>query len=188
MADTIQWARLTDLLPIISALAWHDLSYMYLERIPEAWVSESERYDGLRLERLDQRTPFNEWERGRLFCQDFELRWEKMDGAFQVVYVGAPPDDLPGFTPTDELDLSHADTRIRSYYLWGRRVSDEQLTAVGASKQPAAEVFIELRIPRHLHYPVSAAAQQVKVQVCEYIDPTSGTTVYYRFQGLEELP
>lgn len=186
MNDIIQWARTNDLTSAVVALTWPDPSYMYLERVPYAWLSEAEIESGLRLEKLDLAENWNTWERGRLFCKDFELRWEKLDGAFQAVYVG-PPADLPGFVPTDELSLDDKTVETRSYWLWGKRVPDDALTTVGAEKRPGQNVFVEFIVPRLLYYPVSDAAQRVKLRVCQYIDPESGALVYYRFCGLEEL-
>ena len=186
MTDTIQWARLDDPSPAVSTLTWPSgISYMYLERVPDAWLTEAERQNGLRLEKFDSATPFDEWERGRIFCDAFELRWEKSDGVFQVVYVG-PAVTLPGFAPADELDLSATRPQTRSYFLWGQHVSDNQLETIGAHKQENLEVFIEPKVPRLLHYPVSPEAKRVKLRVCEYIALNSGERCYYRFQGLEE--
>ena len=186
MSEIIQRARTADLVPAVTALAWPDPSYMLLERVPHAWLTEAEIENGLRLEKLDLTENWNRWERGRLFCADFELRWEKLDGAFQAIYVG-PPVNLPGFAPADELTLDDKTIEIHSYWLWGKRVPDDKLATVGARRYPGQNVFLEFVIPRLLYYPVSDAAQQVKLRVCQYIDPKSGALAYYRFCGLEEL-
>ena len=65
MTDIIQWARTADLTPAIAALVWPDPSYMYLERVPNAWLSETEIENGLRLEKLNPTEAWNRWERGR---------------------------------------------------------------------------------------------------------------------------
>lgn len=186
MTDVIQWAKLQDLSPIISELTWPERSYMVLERVPDAWLADGERENGLRLEAFDPAEPFNDWERGRVFCAAFELRWEKLDGAFQAVYVG-PPANLAGFALAQELDLSAAKPEPHRYYLWGTRVPDDQLDTVGAEKRPGAQVFIELIVPRVLHYPVSPQATRVMLSVIEYVDPDSGALLYHRFQGLEGI-
>jgi hypothetical protein len=185
MTDIIQWARLDDLSATVSALAWPSPSFMYLERVPDRWLSQEERERGLRLEMLDLEAAFNAWERGRVFCEAFELRWEKLDGAFQTVYVG-PAADLPGFAPADELDLSAVKVRERSYDLWGNRVPDDQLETVGAPTGTDLAVFLEFKIPRLLLYPVSEEARRVRLRACEYLDPSDGTLCYYRFEKLEE--
>jgi len=185
MADTIQWARLDTLSPTVTALTWPLPSYMYLEQVPDHWLSQAERDRGLRLEKLDQTIAFEAWERGRLFCASFELRWEKLDGAFQVVYVG-PPAVLAGFVPADDLDLNAAPSRTRSYDLWGRRVPADQIETVGAPTDTDLGAFVEFRIPRLLLYPVPRQAQRVRLRVREYLDPHTGELSYYRFEELEE--
>jgi hypothetical protein len=184
MSDNIiiQWAALTDLAPVITLLTPNS-AYMYLERIPAEWLDEEKRRHGICLEKFDPATPFNDWERGRIFCETFELRWEKQDGIFQVVYLG-PATALPDFTQETGLDLSQSQTQ--SYYLWGNRVPDDKLAMIQEDKQPNNQIFIEFQVPRILRYPVSEQAKRVKLKVCEYIDPASGALVYYRFQGLEE--
>jgi hypothetical protein len=158
---------------------------MYLERVPDRWLTDEERRDGLRLEEFAPEADLNVWERGRIFCADFELRWEWLDGAFQAVYVGSPT-ELPGFTPTDDLNLDDTTPREQSYMLWGNRVPDDQLETVGVELSKGQPTFIEFQVPRVLHYPVSERAQRVRLRVREYVDPGSGARCYYRFLGLEE--
>lgn len=188
VTDIIQWARVTDLTVVVDALTWPNPSYMYLERVPERWLTKDERDAGLRLEKLDPDTPFNTWERGRLFCHEFELRWEKIDGAFQTVYVGAAV-DLADFQRAEEPDISTIEPATRHYFLWGERTPANQLDAIGATARDDAAVFLELIVSRVLYYPVSDEERnnRVRLQVCEYIDPHSGERLYYRFQDLEEV-
>lgn len=186
MSEVIQWAQLEEIQPTIATLQPSEPCYMYLERVPDRWLTDAERQHGLRLEQFALEEDFNAWERGRIFCQQFELRWETTDGAFQVVYVGEPI-DLPEFTGTEDLDLADKTIKERRYLLWGNRVPDDQLETVGVTKREDQQVFIEFQVPRVLQYPVSDQAQQVWLQVREYVDPGSGVRCYYRFLGLEEL-
>ena len=185
MSNTIYRAQVNDIEPAITSQRWPDPSYMYLERVPTVWLSDDEIAAGLRLEHLDTTTPFHEWERGRIFCADSELRWEKVDGTFWMVYVGPEPAP-PGFALADELDLSHTTAQPRSYYLWGTHVSADKLEEIGTQARPESELFIEFRIPRLLYYPVSKHVKQVKLHVIEYLDPHTGNLLYYRFSSLEE--
>lgn len=186
MTEVILRARTDDLLPAIAALEPPPPCYMYLERVPDRWLTDEERRDGLRLERFAPDESFNAWERGRIFCAAFELRWEKLDGAFQAVYVGAPQ-ELPGFVPADKLNLDGTKVEQRSYMLWGNKVPDEELETAGAEKREGQPAFIEFQVPRVFYYPVSDQAQRVRLQVREYIDPDSGARCYHRFLGLEEV-
>jgi hypothetical protein len=191
MNEIIQWARLDDLTATVSALTWPEASYMYLERVLYHLLIAPDPDKTLRLAHFDAKTSFNfnEWERGRLFCADFELRWEKQacpdegrDGAFQTVYVGQAI-DLPAFERADELKWQ--ESRSKSYYLWGKRVSNRDLATIGAQREADSELFVALRIPRILRYPVSPKAKYAKLLIREYLD-SGEKVVYYRFEGLKE--
>jgi len=184
MSEIIQWAKLDDLSATVSTLKWPEISYMYLERVPVGRLFAPDPDQTLRLAHFEANTSFNEWERGRLFCANFELRWEKQDGAFQTVYVGQDI-ELPAFERADELDLQNMKTRPNSYYLWGKRVSNRDLQTIGAQREADSELFVALRIPRILRYPVSAKAKYAKLMIREYVD-SGKNVVYYRFEGLEE--
>jgi hypothetical protein len=186
MTDVIQWARIETLETAIAALEPLDACYMYLERVPDEWLTGEDRRDGLRLEKFDPDEDFDRWERGRIFCADFELRWERLDGAFQAVYVGAPA-ELPGFAPSADLNLDDKTLEERSYMLWGNRVPDDQLETVGTEEREGQPAFIEFQVPRVFYYPASDQAQRVRLQVREYVEPDSGARCYYRFLGLEEI-
>ena len=182
MSEIIQCAKLDDLSATVSTLTWPEVSYMYLERVPNSWLIAPHPDETLRLAHFDATTSFNEWERGRLFCADFELRWQKQDGAFQTVYVGQDI-ELPAFERADELKWQK--TRPNCHYLWGSRVSNQKLKTIGAKREAGSEVFVALRIPRILRYPVSAKAKHVKLVIREYID-SSERVIYHRFEGLKE--
>lgn len=185
MADLILWVRLSDPTPAVKALEWPEPSYMYLEQVPDSWVSVPDMEKGLSLHYYNPDLNFQFWERGRLFCQDWELRWEKQDDLFWCVYVGSPT-ELPGFAPAPELDLTSAKLVSNSYYLWGLQVEEDKLDMVGAQSVSDMQVFFELRVPRLLRYPVSSAARRAKLITCEYIDPTSGQMIYHRYQAFQE--
>lgn len=186
MPEYIQWARLADPSAAISALSWPDVAYMYLERIPERWLSLPEIANGVRFVTLDLKTPFQEWEHGRVFCSDFELRWEKMEGQFQTVLVGKAP-MLTGFAHAIEPDLEAADRQTQYYLLWGQRVPEGEVEILGAQHKDDSQVFLEMRIPRVLRYPVPDTARQARLVVREYFDRLNGDLLYYRFTDVEGL-
>lgn len=185
MADVILWAQLDDPTPAVTALEWPEPSYMFLEEIPNSWVIAPDMEEGLSLRFFERNLDFQRWERGRLFCQNWELRWEKQDGLFWCIYIGGAV-DLTGFEPALELDLSTAQLVSGSYYLWGLQVAEDDLDTVGAHPQPNSQVFLEMRVPRLLRYPVSPDARRVKLVTYEYIDPISGQMIYHRFQAFQE--
>lgn len=186
MTEAILWSRTDDLVPAIESLNPASPCYMMLERVPDRWLTAEEKKTGFQVNRFAERERFNDWERGRIFCAAFELRWETLEGAFQAVYAGVQT-ALPGFERATALHLEDTVVEERSYPLWGNRVPEDQLDTVGAEKLPGQQPFIEFQVPRVLHYPVSERAQRVRLRVREYMDPSSGERCYYRFCGLEEV-
>lgn len=183
MDETIYWARTDDLNTVVAMLPHHGEALMILERVPTTWLDEDERKEGLCFQQFDGDVDFNMWERGRIFCPTFELRWDRVDGAFQVVYVGEGA-DLPGLQPASEVNLSVLSVEERAYYLWGERVDDDDLPRIG---QPnGTDVFVELQVPRLLRYPVSEQTRRVKLRVREYKEPATGQLVCHRFHSLEK--
>jgi len=183
--EGIFWARLDDPGSAVDALDVPTSGVMYLERVPNAWLSDAERRDGLRLIPFEPGVEFGRWERGRLFCDRFELRWERLEGAFQTVYVGEAI-DLTGFAAAEEIDLSAAESVDREILLWGSAVARERLESVRVPDVEGFSAFVDFRISRLLRYPVGADAARVRLRMREYRDPASGERVYYRFLGLKE--
>ena len=186
MTECIQWASLIEPETAIRSLSWTPFTYMYLERVPETWLSDDEIASGIAFSLFDPQTPFSNWERVRVFCSEFEIRWEKLDGVYQTVVVGNAP-SIEGFFYAEEINLDKAIAQRHSYLLWGQRVKDDQLDLIGAKHEPNQQIYLELRVPRILRYPVSSEVHQVQLQVCEYVDPKSGDLLYYRFLGLEKM-
>jgi hypothetical protein len=184
MGDMIAWARLEDLSPTVTSLAWPEASYMVLERVPRKWLTPQEQANGLRLEALDPQVAWTDWERGRLFCESFELRWEYRDGAFDAVYVGEEA-DLPAFQAASDPDLAGTTREWRSYQLWGNPLPQDAYEDAGAQAREGLTPFVEFTVPRLLYYPVDNAQRRVRLRVCEYVDPERAAVVYYRFCGLE---
>jgi len=186
MKDIIQQAVLDTPQKAIEALTWPKLSYMYLETIVNNWLPLDSRQSPC-LTTLDVKQNFSEWERGRVFCPEFELRWEKQRDKFQLVYVGTAV-NLPNFSLA-EIDLPITQRDPISYYLWGRRVAQGDLQKIGLqSEPPGIGLFIEMRVAQRLQYPIqNNDTQRVKLNVYHYSDKTTGQVVYHRYYGLEEV-
>ena len=123
------------------------------------------------------------WERGRIFHKKFELRWEKQDNVFVIVYIGEPT-ALPMLHTKS---LSEYNIQDEAYYLWGKRMSADDLESM---KQPKTiKVFLELQIPRLLSYPVSNqdGKDRVKISARHYLNSETGDLEFYRFRHLEEV-
>jgi hypothetical protein len=135
---------------------------MFLERLPDRWMNREEIADGIRLDIYDAAINLTQWERGRVFCEQWELRWE----GERAIYTGAPA-LLTNFVAGP--DLSQSVRQETSYYLWGKRQGQR---------------FIELQVARILSYPVTAG-NRVKLRVVEWFED-AGELIASRFIGLEE--
>ncbi len=189
MDTVIYWAQLEKdeaLLQAVGAFQAGPDTFMILEKLPVAWLDDEARQTGMRFEPFKPGEAFNQWERGRIFNHKGELRWEKIDGVYWVVYVGHDDLELPeGFSRDEELDLSEPVSE--SYYLWGRRLPDRALEIL--DRRPTANLFAEFTGGGILaEYPVDEPeddnARQVVLKVIEYRDPRTHRRVYYRFQGV----
>jgi hypothetical protein len=163
VAEIILTCPTVNLSAALQALAVPASAVMFLERVPSRWLEEDEVADGIRLAAYDGRTTWGVWERGRVFCDAWELRWEGV----QASYTG-PVATLPGFGPGP--DLAGCKRRETVYYLWGSRDRDR---------------FLELQVARVLTYPVQGAAARLQLRVAEWLGP-SGELLAWRCVGLKE--
>lgn len=184
MTELICWGTTENLLPIVKKLDCPSESLMMLECVPITFLSDDERENGICLREYDASENFEAWEQGRIFHNDFELRWEKHDGGFVVVYIGEPkPLPMPHTKP-----LSDFDVQPDSYYLWGEKMTADTLKLIGQPE--TASLFLELQIPRLLCYPVSDNGNEkfrVKLSARHYLNSATGALEFYRFLHLEKV-
>jgi len=123
-----------------------------------------------------------EWEEGRLFGPQGELRWRKRaDGRWDLLYLyeeGSAP--LPSFERGERYEVVFPDEGRRErvgQYLWGTR---------GAG---STGPWVETRIPRELCYPRDLAVLPGEVsrefawiKYCEYRTP-EGAVQFVRLMG-----
>lgn len=159
---------------------------MLLECQPHHVIKHRERQDLLYFAPFNPDFNFEPYTSGRIFHQYAELRWEKQSSRIHVVYTGQNTyqPQLAEHTK-EELDGTYIPKAPRRYLLFGKRLDQTQLERIGPVAQPGD--FAEARIPRLLHYPLLselASAEQVQVDVCEYVNAETGANVAYRFKGL----
>lgn len=172
MADMICTGKVADPTAVLQALDWSsDAAFMLLERVVDHWLTEEEQKDGFRFDRYDEKISYADWPIGRVFDKDKELRWQKADSGFDVVYCGADDQNPPELVRlTDEFQPGKA----VDYLLWGRWSNDHG-------------VFYEAKMPRLFKYPVENLTDQGRVQigVIEYRDQQTGQLHHYRFTKME---
>jgi hypothetical protein len=160
-------------------------------------VGAKARRDLLRFAQFDVKIPFATYSSGRIFHRDFELRWEKNNGKFKVVYLGIER-ELPELEKSG-LQLKKLEP-LKYYVLFGKRLSEKELELIGIPVNERDFAFAELRIPRLLHYPVKEDnRKRVRLAVREYVEekadikepsdkePITGPVILFRFQGLETM-
>lgn len=184
MTEMVCTGVVDDLAKLIADCKFPAQALFLAERLPrQVVVSAEERQDLLRFTYFDAHIPFAAYTSGRIFHQDFELRWEKIDDRkARVVYVGMERSIQPLKAKRD-LGLKKNE-EPKYYYLFGKRLQKDELDLIG---EPATEGdFVEVRIPRLLRYhPAPAGAQRVRLGVCEYVQETTGKVELFRFQSLE---
>ena len=177
MSEQAAWAQLASITNVVRALDWSDKTYMYLECVPQTWLDEQERGQGIRLENYDHATAFDTWQRGRIFNEHQEIKWEQAGEQFHIVYCGLTPPE--GFTP---IPLDAEQHRRQVYYLWGERVKDSDRAKLGIPADVPA--YVELQIPRILRYQVDTSQERVQVIICEFYT-SDGQLCYARWCGLQ---
>ena len=163
-------------------LSYSSGSLILLEMQPQKMVGKEDRQNLLFFAEYPCKLPYliNEYSAGRIFHEEFELRWEKISSGVQVVYIGNKrPLPLPP-AKTDVLkDCVRASS---SYYLFGKRLDDEKVSKIGEPAQ--TNDYAEVRIPRLLRYPVKDKSRDyVKLNVYEYRHKLTNERVLFRFRS-----
>ena len=156
---------------------------MLLESQPTYIIEPEERQNLLLFMRFDRDFDFASHMSGRIFHRYGEMRWEKLASSVQVVFSGMQ-EYKPALQNAKEKTLDDHKKVCRTYFLFGKRLDDEQRNRIGPAAQ--AGDFAEVRIPRLLRYPLpaSATAEYVRLAVYEYVAPTTGAIIAYRFHDL----
>lgn len=162
------------------------VTLMLLEIQPRNVVEPKARQGLLLFERFNPEFDFEPYTSGRIFHGQGELRWERRQADIQVVYTG-DTEYKPELNDSKERRLGAYDSVTRSYFLFGKRLSDGQLKHIDPATQPGDFAFAEVRIPRLLRYPTLEelkGAERIRLAICEYIDRTTGANIAYRFKKL----
>jgi hypothetical protein len=193
MAEILHAGVVARIAPLVATLTKPAGTFLLLEQQPRQVVQRDDQQELLHFGQFDTNVNLEGYTSGRIFCDNFELRWEPRDTGTYVVYTGAEhykPQLAETSTPnlkTHTLDLSPYAIRSTSYYLFGKRLAEKQIERIGPPAMKGD--FAEVRIPRLLRYPPATSGQQgaphVRLIVCEYIDRDQDSIVAFRFKGLE---
>lgn len=127
MDEQAVWAVVPGVSAVAAQLTWLEPAYVYLERVPRFPLTTQQKRDGIRLELYNPALVVDDWERGRIFDAQQELKWERRRAGMHVVYCGLHPP--AGF---QVVALNTVGTPVTTaYYLWGERVREEDLEKLG---------------------------------------------------------
>jgi len=163
---------------------------LLIEQLPDHVVSARERQSLLRFEIYRPGIDILSSTSGRVFQQDFELRWEKLeDGLFQLIYLGTDQNKnlLQGLKENEAfhalLEEQKLEYREKSYCLFG----EQEKGWPESTKTGDRKFFVEAGIPRILSYPVHDSPWRVQLIVREYVCRETGQIAYFRFQALQSM-
>jgi hypothetical protein len=157
---------------------------MLLEAQPRHLIEQDARQDLLQFALFDPSFDFTPYTSGRIFHALGELHWERQHPEVQIVYTGHE-EYRPKLRDSRETPLDAYISEDRKYFLFGKRLNEEQLKRIGPAAQPGD--YAEVRIPRLLRYPqlpTLAGAERVQLVMCEYVDSETAVNVAYRFKKL----
>jgi len=156
---------------------------LLLEQQPQSVVRSEQRQDLLLFSEVHTGVDIASYTSVRIFNGSGELRWEKLATHIHVVYTGDTT-YMPDLSKSKAENLSIYTPITRRYMLFGKKLDPGQVSQRDVARPGD---FAEVRIPRLLRYPALghlANASYIKLKVCEYIHPPSGTHVAYRFKEL----
>lgn len=180
-----------DIVELIEACNFPENAFLLLERLPDEVIDEADRKARRNLLRFDHLYPLNDEVKaeikrassGRVFQENFELRWERLDQGNQAVYLGEER-KIPGLEPdTEVLQGVTRKNKTTPYYLFGTKLDARRQQELGLEEDSG--FFAEVRIPRLLRYPIKTDARRVQLHVNEYVDEKTGEVQLFRFQKLE---
>jgi hypothetical protein len=193
---------LAKLRPLLTHYPFPEEALVLLECMPEHIVTkQKERQDLLwfstfdQFIRFEQAIPLESYTSGRVFQDSGELRWEKDQNGFQVVYVGYEGNfstqvvaTLRDYSTNNDVSfplIGKLGSKERKYYLFGTRLGKDDLEEIG----PRAQLgdFAEARIHRLLRYPSLKKNYNgpLHFTIEELFEEETGQRVLFRFVKLD---
>ncbi len=155
-----------------------------LEEQPRRIVEPGARQDLLYFASFDATFDFTSYTSGRIFHALGELHWERQHSTIRIVYTGRE-EYKPELQHAEEIALDSYFPLDREYFLFGKRLDDQQLNRIGLAGKKGD--FAEVRIPRLLRYPqlpTLKGAERLQLVMREYIDNATALNFTYRFKNL----
>jgi hypothetical protein len=153
---------------IVSCLLYFDYEYAILEKQDDIlFVGKG---------RIKSTGDFTQWDKGRLFGTDGEVKWVRKTKGFHVIAISDQGKIPEGFQ-RKEIELIEE----KKLLLWGEHIiqTDKSMSL--------PEQWYELRIPRFIEYPFKPIRQggRIRLAINEYCFKDKSTI--HRYVGLEEV-
>lgn len=189
MQDMLYSGSVSSIKDLIAASDFSGDAFVLTESFPQHIIADDMRQGLLRFDlRKDVDYDLNSTISGRVFDHGGELRWERKNNSYQVVYLGKER-KLPGLEPDrDNIMQGLEKTKERHYYLFGEVLEPEDLNKMGLEDKSGC--YAEVRIPRLLEYPINSPEPKkkprVQLVVQEYANQATGQIELFRFQNVED--
>jgi hypothetical protein len=202
MTEVLYTGRLSgpNLTQLIHACDFPPQARFLGEQLPKHMVDEAERQNLLLFDWYSATITFTNYNTGRIFQPDGELRWERSAEQFHIVYLGSDQRSaaLERHTCRKKNDITELINRgqihrgYRKYCLFGKFLNRD----IKSSEKRIP--YAERRIPRILYYPLDIAEEQrnieqgdqlkrLGIKTIEYTYTASGQIFAYRFETLEVM-
>lgn len=109
----------------------------------------------------------SDWDRGRAFDGNSEVRWERDGREFHVVWIRDDREVPSEWQTKQRIEF----VREKRALLWGKRIEDKVQ-------------WYEKQVPKILVYPVSEEGERVYALLNEYC--LEDRSIVYRFKGVKE--
>ena len=113
-------------------------------------------------------------EKGRSFSENIEIQWQKLDGKFQIVAFSENSVYLSKF----DISEKSFDVECVSYMLWGR---------YKPKIDHGKNIFIEVRIPKCLEYPIPATKEDEGLCIKAYHYIEDGVVHFTRYLNVRPM-
>lgn len=182
--EILTTGEVQDIAAFIAACAFPPEAFVLAERFPQQVIKPEEQRNLLRFARLENNVDLGLFSSGRIFHEQFELRWERETQTTHIVYLGQPR-ELPGLPPGQPLTVRQPGLQAHetTYYLFGEELDAGRLAQMGLPQGQG--YYAEVRIPRLLQYPVQG--RRVRLVVREYVARQSNRVQIFRFQDLKPV-
>lgn len=133
--------------------------------LEKCYCAEDEKPDFFDIKK-NLKGDFSDWDKGRIFNDDSEIRWERKQEHFHVVFV-SDKKLIPENWDKKEITKEESSSEV---LLWGKRINNKN-------------EWYEKQIPKILTYPSQDNGERVYIKIQKYTIEDDNSNIY-RFKGV----